>query len=372
MVESMDNAVGTLLDALDRLKLSDNTIIIFTADNGGNMYNEIDGTTPTSNAPLRGGKATMFEGGTRVPCVVAWPGITPAGSQQDTLLQSEDFFPTLLAGLHLAPAPGQIFDGLNLLSAFKGKPMERGPIFQYFPHDPGVPDWLPAAVSVHQGDLKLIRLFHAGQKAAHRYLLYDLKQDLSETKNLAAENPAKVTELDALIERFLQRTKAVVPVPNPKFDPAQYRPELEGKQQPKGKGKPKAKSTAKVAPPTGWQTSNDVELTRHDGALLLRSSGGDPWVSTRHLPTALKPPFKLQFQLISNGKGAVVIYYSDTDKPGFSKERSLSVTVPHDGKTHKVDVTLPVENLTALRIDPGNAPGQIRIEGLKLNDQPVK
>jgi arylsulfatase A-like enzyme len=80
MIERMDDAVGTLLDTLDRLKLIDNTIVIFTSDNGGNMYVEVDGTTPTSNTPLRGGKATMFEGGTRVPLVVSWPGITRAGT----------------------------------------------------------------------------------------------------------------------------------------------------------------------------------------------------------------------------------------------------------------------------------------------------
>ena len=73
MVQSMDDAVGTLLNTLDRLKLTDTTIIVFYSDNGGNMYNEIDNTTPTSNAPLRGGKATMYEGGTRVPCVISWP-----------------------------------------------------------------------------------------------------------------------------------------------------------------------------------------------------------------------------------------------------------------------------------------------------------
>ena len=102
MIESMDDAIGTLLDALDRLQIADNTIIIFTSDNGGNMYNEVDGTTPTSNAPLRGGKATMFEGGTRVPCVIAWPGITTAGSRSDAIIQSEDYYPTLLDGLGLA------------------------------------------------------------------------------------------------------------------------------------------------------------------------------------------------------------------------------------------------------------------------------
>jgi arylsulfatase A-like enzyme len=85
MVESMDDAVGTLLDTLDRLKLAEKTIIIFTADNGGNMYSEVDGEVPTSNAPLRGGKATMFEGGTRVPCVVVMPGVAQPGSRSDAM-----------------------------------------------------------------------------------------------------------------------------------------------------------------------------------------------------------------------------------------------------------------------------------------------
>ena len=105
MIESMDDAIGTLLAAIDRLGIADNTIIIFTSDNGGNMYNEVDGTTPTSNAPLRGGKATMFEGGTRVPCVIVWPGITAAGTLSDEIIQSEDYYPTLLDGLGLEPRP---------------------------------------------------------------------------------------------------------------------------------------------------------------------------------------------------------------------------------------------------------------------------
>ena len=119
MIESMDDAIGTLLDALDRLQIADHTIIIFTSDNGGNMYNEVDGTTPTSNAPLRGGKATMFEGGTRVPCVVVWPGVTAAGSRSDAIIQSEDYYPTLLDGLGLQAAPGQRFDGVSILPALQ-------------------------------------------------------------------------------------------------------------------------------------------------------------------------------------------------------------------------------------------------------------
>ena len=247
MVESMDDAIGTLLDTLDRLKLADRTIIIFTADNGGNMYDRVDGTTPTSNAPLRGGKATMFEGGTRVPCVVVWPGITTAGTRSSAIVQSEDYYPTLLSGLGLKPAPDQKFDGVCILSALKGEPLDGKTVFQYFPHDPGVPDWLPPAVSVHRGDWKLIRIFHGGEKGAHRHLLFNLRDDLSEKTDLAARKPELVSELDALIEKFLADTKAGVPVVNPAFDPAKYHPELEGKQtnQDPPKSKAVAKTTAK-------------------------------------------------------------------------------------------------------------------------------
>ena len=79
MVESMDDAVGTLLDAIDRLGLTERTIIVLASDNGGNMYNEVEGERPTSNSPLRGGKATMYEGGVRGPCVVVWPGVVERG-----------------------------------------------------------------------------------------------------------------------------------------------------------------------------------------------------------------------------------------------------------------------------------------------------
>ncbi len=254
MIESMDDAVGTLLDALDRLQITDHTIIIFTSDNGGNMYNQVDGTTPTSNAPLRGGKATMFEGGTRVPCVIAWPGITAAGTRSDAIIQSEDYYPTLLDGLGLKPAPGQRFDGVTMLPALRGAEVDRGAVFQYFPHNPGVPDWLPPAVSVHRGDWKLIRIFHGGENGAHRYLLFNLRDDISEKNNLAAQKPELVVELDALVTQFHADTRAVVPVPNPAFDPAKYHPELEGKQKPKSKPKPQPRAKNDGDPALqGWK-----------------------------------------------------------------------------------------------------------------------
>jgi arylsulfatase A-like enzyme len=242
MVESMDDAVGTLLDTLDRLKIADNTIIIFTSDNGGNMYDRVDATTPTSNTPLRGGKATMFEGGTRVPCVIVWPGITAAGTHSSAIVQSEDYYPTLLGGLSIKPAAGQKFDGTSILPALKGGSLDDKTVFQYFPHSPGVPDWIPPSASVHRGDWKLIRIFHGGENGAHRYLLFNLRDDLSEKTNLAAQKLENVMELDALIDKFLTDTKAVVPVMNPAFDPAKYHPELEGRQTNRDKPKSAARS----------------------------------------------------------------------------------------------------------------------------------
>jgi arylsulfatase A-like enzyme len=296
MIQSMDDAIGILLDGLDRLKLADNTIIIFTADNGGNMYNEVDGTTPTSNRPLRGGKATMFEGGTRVPGIIVWPGVAQPNSRSEAIIQSEDYYPTLLEAFALKPVEGQQFDGTSILPALKGDALTGKAVFQYFPHAPSVPDWLPPAVSVHRDEWKLIRIFHGGEKGAHRHLLFNLRDDLGEKNNLASAKPGLVAELDALIDSFLINTKAVVPVPNPKFDPAQYHPELEGKSQPQGKAKALAKEIVDASL-QGWK-ARDCKAKVLNGILKLTNLGDAAFLgfaAGKHSgPTLLKARLKSQ------------------------------------------------------------------------------
>ncbi len=232
MVESMDDAIGTLIDALDRLKLTDNTILIFTSDNGGNMYNSVGGIPYTSNVPLSGGKSCLREGGVRVPCIVSIPSTVAPGVRSDAVIQSSDFYPTLLELLALKPQPGQKFDGISVVPALHGKPLDRKAIFSYFPYDPPVPEWIPPAVSATESEWKLIRLFYQGENGAHRYLLFNLQDDLGEKNDLSAQEPERVKEMDAMIEKFLIDTKAVLPIPNPRFDPAQYQPELEGIRPP--------------------------------------------------------------------------------------------------------------------------------------------
>jgi len=239
MVHSLDQAVGTLLDELDRLGIADNTIIIFFSDNGGNQHvglvetllsGEEFITAPTSNAPLRGGKATMYEGGIRIPSVVVWPGVTEPGSRTDAMIQSTDFYPTLLNLLGIPVPDGHVVDGTDIAPLLRGEEMERGPIFTYFPQNPGVPHWLPPSVAVHSGDWKLIRLFHQGEDGAHDYRLYNLKWDIGEINNLVKIYPEKVEELDRLIEDYLKDANALTPQPNPDFDPAHYKPDMIGVQ----------------------------------------------------------------------------------------------------------------------------------------------
>jgi arylsulfatase A-like enzyme len=368
MIESMDDAVGTLLDTLDRLGIADNTIIVFASDNGGNMYNWVDDTFPTSNAPLRGGKATMYEGGVRGPCSIVWPGNIKPNTRSDEVIQSCDFYPTLLEMLELDAKPDQSFDGISIMPALAGNQLDREAIFTYFPHSPNIPAWLPPAVSIHRGDWKLIRLFHAGESKQHRWKLFDLKNDIGETKNLAADQPELVKELDGLIEQFLVDTRAVRPTPNPAFDPDKYDLAMEGKAEPKGKKKPKARRPQK--PVAGWSGGGTQRLSVDDGQLVVQSTGGDPYIAF-NLAEPL-PAGKLQLVLTmaseSEGDGQV-FWAASKDRPKFAPNRRVDFLVDHDGKPNTYKIPFEPKNpLAAIRIDVSRGPGTCRISAASLQN----
>ena len=373
MVESMDDAVGTLLDTLDRLGLAERTIVVFFSDNGGNMYNSVDDTTPTSNRPLRGGKASMFEGGVRVPAVITWPEVVAGGTRSEAVIQSSDFYPTLLEMLGLQPRADQRFDGVSIVPALKGQPLERDAIFTYFPHNPKVPDWLPPAVSVHSGDWKLIRIFHGGENGAHRWKLYNLRDDLGETNDLAASEPQRVAALDALIERFLSDTQAVVPVRNPDFDPAAHRPEDEGRAAPRKDEAPKptARRNARAGKPVaGWTPSGDCSLAVRNAALVVTSDGRDPYLSCslpRPLPAG---KFELRLTMSSTGSGPGQVFWQEQGiRPPFFRDRSTVFEITHDGMPHtSVIAFTTMEPLEAVRLDPGQGPGEIVVSAISLLD----
>lgn len=220
LIESMDTALGILLDYLDRpenTELKKNTVIVFTSDNGGVTHTEVQGRQVTSNRPLRAGKASTYEGGIRVPLIVTWPGVVKAGSHCEHPVQSIDFYPTLMEIVGSSvPETAQRMDGFSICPLLRGETMPDRPIFTHFPHLFGI--LCAPSTSVRYGDYKLIRYYWAGKNAqSHHYELYNLKEDWFESINLASYMPEKVADLDRMIDAFLEDTDALIPSPNPDY-----------------------------------------------------------------------------------------------------------------------------------------------------------
>jgi arylsulfatase A-like enzyme len=217
MVEVMDDTVGLILDALKKNGLDDNTIVIFTSDNGGNMYDVADGTTPTCNLPLRSGKGNNYEGGVRIPLIVRWPGVTAPGSVNHSVVSTVDHYPSILqmSGQQLLPDIHK--DGVSYVLALEGKPFDRGPVICDFTH------FVPATMNipnstVRDGDWKLYRFWFDGPGQTDRYELYNLKDDIGETRNLVAQYPEKVTMLSAELDKLRAEVDALAVHPNKKYN----------------------------------------------------------------------------------------------------------------------------------------------------------
>jgi arylsulfatase A-like enzyme len=223
MIESVDRGVGLILKRLDDLDLADDTLVVFFTDNGGcGGYKElgIKGLEITSQAPLKGGKGTLYEGGIRVPMAVRWPGRVPPGTRCETPVIGLDFYPTLLEAAGAKPPDGQVLDGESLLPLMTRKGnLERDAIYWHFPAylQGGGGTWrtTPGGV-IRSGDWKLIEYFEDG-----RLELYNLRDDIGETRNLAETNAAKAKELHERLAAWRKEVSAPVPTQsNPKFDPS--------------------------------------------------------------------------------------------------------------------------------------------------------
>jgi len=227
MVEHVDNSVGRVLDKLDELGLTENTLVVYFSDNGGliSRFDRIpllanskqyiyEGDTllyvASSNKPLRAEKGTIYEGGIREPMIVQWPGKIAGGQVSDAIISSVDFFPTFagLAGIDLPET--QVFDGESILNILAGGAYERERgIFWHYPvyhHD------FPASV-IRKGDWKLIHYLHNDTR-----FLYNLTDDIGESIDMSGQHPEKADELYRLLVDWRAEVKAELPVPNPDFD----------------------------------------------------------------------------------------------------------------------------------------------------------
>ncbi len=213
MVDAMDQAVGKVLEALDRLELAENTIVVFTSDNGGLSTGDRgispEQGWPTSNLPLRAGKGWLYEGGIRVPLIIKSP-CCPAGATSKTVVTSTDFYPTLLALTGLPLRPQQHADGADISGALRGQQLDRGPVFWHYPHY-GNQGGSPGA-AVRAGDWKLIQWY--GDRPLE---LYDLANDLGEQENLADRQTAIRNDLLRQLDAWRNSTSAQYPSRNEQF-----------------------------------------------------------------------------------------------------------------------------------------------------------
>ncbi|MGB8170141.1 MAG: sulfatase [Chthoniobacteraceae bacterium] len=339
MVRSLDDGVGNLLKAIDDAGVADNTIIVFFSDNGGWAYPP-KATDPegfadqpaTSNLPQRAGKASLYDGGTREPCIFVWPGKVKPGTVNDALFQSTDFYPTLLAMIGLQPHAGVQLDGYDQSRTLLGEPSPRDRVFCHFPHGTPnqaehIPGMLPGTY-VRKGDWKLIRFYADNEDASDRFELYDLKHDEGESKNLAAEKPELVRELNALISNFLKDTEAVVPVRNPNYGKVAAAPTA------KGKGKANDDEFPGLQ---GWK-ARGFKYTAKDSIVTITPTNTTPFMG---VGAGVNGPATIKFRARSTVKGEAKIEWMNPggEKKG-EKPQSVAYTL-NGGDWQEVTANIP-------------------------------
>jgi arylsulfatase A-like enzyme len=211
MLESLDDSVGRVVKTLEKQKLTDHTLIVFTSDNGGLSVLEGPNTPPTINTPLREGKGYLYEGGLRVPLIVKWPGVVKPGTTSSVPVISHDLYPTLLEACGVEPKG--TLDGVILVPLLRGGAApKRKTLYWHYPHYCNQGAQPGGAIRV--GDLKLIEFYEDGRRE-----LFDLTADVGENRNLAAARPDDVKRLAARLDSWRKEVGAKMPRPNPDYRP---------------------------------------------------------------------------------------------------------------------------------------------------------
>jgi arylsulfatase A-like enzyme len=208
MVEAMDLAVGKVLDRLDKEGLSENTLVIFTSDNGGLSTSE---GWPTSNLPLRGGKGWLYEGGVRTPFLVRWPGRAKASTESSVPVSSPDLVATILDATGISAGADRL-DGASLMPVLKGETLPERALFWHYPHY-GNQGGAPGG-AVRRGPWKLLEWYED-----QRVELFDLESDPGESRDLSNAHPERVDSLRKELRAWRDEVRAVYPTVNPNYDP---------------------------------------------------------------------------------------------------------------------------------------------------------
>ncbi len=355
MIETMDDGIGTILDKLEELGLRDDTVIVFTSDNGGWMYSwiEEDLAVPTDNHPSRAGKACIWDGGTRVPFIVNWPGEIAEGTTSQDLVNNLDIYATILEIADVPAYDGYSLDSLSLVPSLKGQsPANNGVIFNQFPQSPPATGTFPG-VWVRQGDMKLIRFFHGnGAPGDHRYELYDMSVDPGEEHNLAGDHmePGGLVEtLDALISQHLAETDSLVPNFNSNYVPPSF---------------------------DNWTPNFGVWVQDGDaGAIRMVSNSFLPALDSPDL-SALPAPAKIRVVMTSRSYGDGRIWWRFNPGDEWTVPNSTAFAVTHDNTQRTIEIPIaPGAPVAGIRFQPSSGYFQsdvVSIEILDASDQLIE
>lgn len=218
MMETLDDAVGLVMKKLEETGLDDNTVVIFTSDNGGVSSGD---AFSTSLLPFRGGKGRQWEGGIREPYYIRVPGMTAAGSVTEVPAIGMDFYPTILELAGLPPMPEQHVDGVSLVPVLQGGTIVERDLFWHYPHY-GNQGGEPSSI-IRSQDWKLI-FYHEDQ----RIELYNLAQDVGEQNDVSEQFADKAAELKSRLDAWLAETGAVMPQVDPRFVQQKYDKKIKG------------------------------------------------------------------------------------------------------------------------------------------------
>lgn len=227
MIESMDESLGRIRAELEKEGIADNTLFIFASDNGA-LY------SVSESHPLRAGKGSEFEGGIRTPLIISWPGHIEPGTVSHEPVITMDIPATLMDMVGYRPEGA--LDGKSLMPVFEGRKLKKRPLFWHYPHY----HFAKPFSSMRLGDWKLIEMLEDNS-----LMLFNLKNDIGETENLAGKYPKRTAEMYAMLSAWRDSVDAQYPVPNPDYDPARA-----DKKAPKGRKQPDRKISSAILPVT--------------------------------------------------------------------------------------------------------------------------
>ncbi|WP_395749340.1 sulfatase [Prosthecobacter sp.] len=362
MLKSVDECFGRILAELDKQGVADNTIIIFTSDNGGNQHSNTTNEgrksanedwqkwagnqPPTMNTPLRDGKGTLYEGGTRVPMMWAWAGKIKPASTSEAVVGPIDVYPTVIDLLGIAKPEQQVFDGVSYAKLLKGEgTLQREAYFNYHPHAGA---HRAGGVWVRSGDFKLLRWF--GNPGTHE--LYNLREDISEAHDLAATMPDKVKELEAMIDGFLKDTGANYPRPNPAYQPVA--------------GKTPA---ANDDPLYAWK-ERGCKATVSDGIVTMKSLGKPGAAFLGHGTAKMTGPatVKMRVRSANGGAGKIdslpnmaadpSVIHSSAFEVKAGEWQDFKIDLSEKGPLGTLRVYLPDSEIDFIEVAPANGKAQ--------------